>query len=139
MLMPSKKERQIVYNSVLCLACGDVLVSYHRHDYKTCGCDNQTMVDGGTAYLRYGGKDMTKLVSTPVFLDEPFEKVRHYATRGARGKDGKQPLTWIPISQLTNDHLQAILEYGGADWHLNLISQEIAYRKLHNIVIEDKP
>lgn len=137
MPMPSK-ERQIVYNSVLCLGCGEVLVSHHRHDYKTCGCDNKTMVDGGTAYLRYGGVDMTKVVSTPVYLDEPFEKVRHHATRGARGKNGDQPLTWIPISELTNDHLHAILDYGGADWHLNLIQQEINYRKLHSIVIEDK-
>lgn len=136
--MPSKKERQIVHNSVLCLGCGATLVSYHRHDYKTCNCENQTMVDGGTAYLRYGGVDMTKVVSTPVFLDEPFEKVRHYATRGARGKNGDQPLTWIPISQLSNDHLVAILEYGGADWHLKLIAQEIAYRKLHGIEIADK-
>lgn len=136
--MPSKKERQIVYNSVLCLECGTVLVSYHRHDYKTCECDNKTMVDGGTAYLRYGGKDMTKVVSTPVFLDESFEKVRHYATRGARGKDGNEPLRWIKLSEMTNNHLQAVLDYGGADWHLKLIQQELAYRLLHNIVIEDK-
>lgn len=135
--MPSKEERQIVYNSVLCLGCGAVLVSYHRHDYKTCECDNQTMVDGGTSYLRYGGKDMTKVVSTPVYFDEPFEKVRHYAYRGARGKNGDQPLRWIPISELTNNHLQAILDYGGADWHLTLIKQEITYRELHGIMIED--
>lgn len=136
--MPSKKERQIVHNSVLCLGCGAVLVSYHRHDYKTCTCENKTMVDGGTDYLRYGGTDMKKVVSTPVYLDEPFEKVRHYAVRGARGKNGDQPLKWIPIAKLTNNHLHAILEYGGADWHLNLIRQEIAYRELHNIMIEDK-
>lgn len=136
--MPSKKERQIVHNSVLCLGCGAVLVSHHRHDYKTCDCENKTMVDGGNEYLRYGGVDMNKVVSTPVYLDEPFEKVRHYAKRGARGKKGDQPLTWIPISELSNNHLAAILEYGGADWHLKLIAQEISYRKLHGIEIADK-
>lgn len=28
--------------------------SRHRHDYKTCGCPNDVMVDGGHAYLRGG-------------------------------------------------------------------------------------
>jgi hypothetical protein len=30
---------------------------------------------------------------------------------------------------MTDDHLAAVLEYGGADWHLQLIKKEIAYRK----------
>lgn len=137
MLMPSK-ERQIVHNSVICMSCGEVLVSNHRHDYVTCSCENKTMADGGTSYLRYGGVDMNKVVSTPVYLDEPFEKVRHYAKRGTRGKDGTEPLKWVPISELTNDHLDAILDYGGADWHLSLVMQEIQYRKLHNIQILEK-
>lgn len=135
--MPSKKDRQLVYNSVLCLGCGEILVSHHRHDYKTCGCDNKSMVDGGTSYLRYGGIDMTKVVSTPVYLDEPFEKVRHHATRGTRGKDGTEPLQWKTIAELTNNHLEAILDYGGAEWHLQLIKQEIEFRKLHNILISE--
>ena len=39
--------KQIVYNSVKCLECNKVLVSRHRHDYVTCGCPNDAMVDGG--------------------------------------------------------------------------------------------
>ena len=47
------------YPSVVkCLMCRRVLVSFDRHDYKTCGCPNQTMVDGGEDYLRCGGKSM---------------------------------------------------------------------------------
>lgn len=45
-------------NVVKCLSCGIVLVSNYRHDYKLCGCNNETMIDGGYDYLRYGGKDM---------------------------------------------------------------------------------
>ena len=37
-----------------------VLVSNWVHDYKTCGCPNQTMIDGGYDYLRCGGKDLNK-------------------------------------------------------------------------------
>jgi hypothetical protein len=40
------------------LACVKVLVSMHRHDYRECGCPQGTLVDGGSAYLRRGGKDL---------------------------------------------------------------------------------
>lgn len=46
---------------VLCLDCGKILVSYNRHDYKTCGCPNDTMIDGGTEYFRCGGKDLKRV------------------------------------------------------------------------------
>ena len=53
--------RQLVYNAVKCLECGETIVSYSRHDYKTCDCPNSAMVDGGTAYGRYGAMDMSKI------------------------------------------------------------------------------
>lgn len=87
------------------------------------------MVDGGTDYVRYGGKDMSKVVHHAVYDDEDFEKVRQYATRGSRGVDGKMKLTYIPIKDLDDDHLQSILDYSGAKWHLDLIRKEIKYRE----------
>jgi len=48
-------------NRVQCLCCNKILESKYRHDYKTCGCENNTMVDGGNDYLRYGGKDLDKV------------------------------------------------------------------------------
>jgi len=125
--------RQLVYNAVTCVDCLDTIVSYHRHDYKTCRCENQAMVDGGTDYIRYGGKDMKKVVHHAVYDDEDFSKVRQYATRGSRGKDGLQPLTYIPLKDMDDDYLEAVLSYGGANWHLDLIKKEIEYRKHGNL------
>jgi len=45
-------------STVRCLACGTVLVSRHVHDYRVCGCPQETMVDGGRSYLRWGGVDV---------------------------------------------------------------------------------
>ena len=59
----------------------------------------------------------------------PHSVVRLYATRGGRGKDGKQPLTWVRICDMNDDWLEAVLDYGGAEWHLNIIRNEIEYRK----------
>ena len=130
-------EKQIVYNSVTCLECNETLVSYHRHDFKKCSCPNQAMADGGTAYLRYGAADMKKIKIRAVYADDSFEIVRQHATRGGRGKDGKQPLTWVPLCEMSDDWLEAVLDYGGPDWHIDLIRKEIEYRKENNITIKE--
>ena len=121
--------RQIVYNSIKCLECNEVLVSRHRHDYVTCDCPNSAMVDGGNEYERYGAMDMDKIEPNYIYLDDDFEIVRQHAARGSRGKDGKQPLTWVTIADMSDNYLQAVLDYGGDDWHLELIDKEIKYRQ----------
>jgi len=120
--------KQLVYNSVTCQECNETIVSYHRHDYKICSCPNEAMVDGGTDYERYGAKNMNKIKNHCVYDDDDFEIVRKHATRGSRGIDGDKPLTWILICDMDDDYLEAVLDYGGADWHLNIIKKEIAYR-----------
>lgn len=121
--------RQLVYNAVRCLECDELLVSYSVHDYKTCKCPNSAMVDGGTDYGRYGAMDMSKIEKIDVYDDDDFEIVRKHAVRGSRGPNGDQPLSWIAICDMDDDYLQAVLDYGGADWHLNIIRKEIEYRR----------
>lgn len=42
--------------TITCPACGVEFYSRAHHDFRMCGCPNQTMVDGGFAhYVRYGG------------------------------------------------------------------------------------
>jgi hypothetical protein len=121
--------RQIVYNAIKCLECGETIVSYSRHDYNTCGCPNDAMVDGGNDYERYGAMDMDKIETKYIYADDDFEIVRKHAVRGSRGVDGRQPLTYIAICDMDDDYLQAVLDYGGAEWHLDLIRKEIKYRE----------
>lgn len=123
--------KQIVYNQVTCLECNEVLVSHHRHDYKVCSCPNRAMADGGTAYLRYGAVDMSKIKIFAVYDDDPFEMIREYAERGGRGLNGDQPLNWVKLKDMDDDWLEAVLDYGGPEWHINLIKREIEYRKIN--------
>jgi hypothetical protein len=44
----------IIENTVVCLSCGDKIVSKHRHDFVTCTC-GAVSVDGGQSYLRRVG------------------------------------------------------------------------------------
>lgn len=125
-------ESNIVHSQVTCLECGEVLVSEHRHDYKTCSCPNETMIDGGNAYVRFGGKDLSKVDTFTVFDTDDFKFVRRYAARGGRGVDGKQPLTWTKLCDMNDEWLQAVLDYypeGTENPHLTLIRKEIEYRK----------
>ena len=48
----------LLKNSVKCLGCNVVLDSNYRHDYKMCGCENKTSVDGGLSYQRTSGVDL---------------------------------------------------------------------------------
>lgn len=133
---PKKKVveviKNIVHSQVTCLECGEVLVSEHRHDYKTCSCPNETMIDGGNAYVRYGGKDLSKVEPFTVFDTDDFKFVRRYAARGGRGVNGDEPLTWTKLCNMNDDWLEAVLDYypeGTNNPHLRLIRKEIEYRK----------
>ena len=48
--------------------------------------------------------------------------------RGSRGPNGDQPLTYIPICDMDDNYLKAVIEYGGAEWHINLIKKEYESR-----------
>lgn len=133
--------KQIILNRVQCKNCGEVLTSYNRHDYKTCGCENETMVDGGTEYQRYGGKDLDLVdTSSTIYLSEDHEMNRSAAHWGNRGKDGRSPLSYKSIADMSNTHLANILkDLGGriAPWLENIIIEELTYRIINSITIDD--
>jgi len=102
---------KILFNSVICLNCGEQLISRHVHDYKTCTCENETMVDGGLEYARFGGKDLNLVQSFVLDDSEPFETLRRYIERGSRGKDGKQPLKYVKLMDIDDEYLDSLIKY----------------------------
>jgi hypothetical protein len=134
-------EKQIILNRVQCRECGEVLTSYHRHDYKTCGCTNETMVDGGTDYQRYGGLNLDLVdTSSTIYLSDDHEMNRSAAHWGNRGKDGKSPLSYKSIADMSNKHIiNIILDMEGriAPWMEDIMKKEIEHRITNNITIDD--
>ena len=118
-----------------------MLTSYHRHDYKTCGCTNQTMVDGGNEYQRYGGLNLDLVdTSSTIYLSDDHEMNRSAAHWGNRGKDGKSPLSYKSIAEMSNSHLANILkDLRGriAPWMEEIIIEELTYRIINSITIDD--
>ena len=128
-------EKQLIYNSVKCLNCGEVLISHHRHDYKTCSCENKTMVDGGLEYLRFGGKDLSFIETNCLYDDEPFEVIREYIFRGGRGVNGDEPLKYVLLKDINDEWLGAIIDYENCirpnNKYLKYYNKELEYRKLN--------
>jgi hypothetical protein len=134
-------EKQIILNRVKCRECGEVITSYHRHDYKTCGCENETMVDGGTEYQRCGGKDLDLVdTSLTIYLSDDHEINRVAAHWGNRGKDGRSPLSYKSIADMSNAHIiNILLDMEGriAPWMEDIMKTERMYRITNNITIDD--
>jgi len=135
------KPEQIILNRIQCKSCNETLTSYHRHDYKKCSCDNETMIDGGTAYQHYGGKNLDLVdKSLTVFLSEDHSVNSHTAHWGNRGKDGRSSLSYKSVAEMSNDHLINIIKDMSGKiepWMEQIITKELEYRDINNIIIPD--
>ncbi len=125
-----KEDVLILHNSVICLSCGEKLISRYNHDFKSCSCENEAFVDGGlNLFSRFGAKDLSKIQRFVITTKDKFEEQRFYFEHGIYGKDGKQPLTFIKLKDLETSHLKAILKYNKEDNPYNKVYQkELKFR-----------
>lgn len=123
---------------------GTILKSMHRHDYVTYEDANglEYMVDGGTEYLRRNRHDDAPYEELTIYEDAPFEVIRESFHRGGRGKDGRQPLTWVPMCEMSDSWLLACITYNedrglGESFANDMYKKELMYRQEKGISIED--
>lgn len=96
------KIEVIQRNAVQCLDCGVVLESKHRHDYKMCSCDNQTMVDGGTEYLRRGGKNLSRILNLSIMAEEEVPCSKGYDGKCWRCEHEERRKKWDEENKVDN-------------------------------------
>lgn len=152
------KEPVILANWMMC-PDGTMIPSFHRHDYRTHTTIDTykevprdldgaavlepldtrwSMNDGGSDYIRRGGvfTDMT------VYDSDSFEVIRRFVCRGGRGKDGTEPLTWIPLFRMSNLWIESVLQYnkdnGIESKYDKWFQKELDYRFENKIFIKDK-
>jgi len=94
----------------LCTPDGTILRSRHRHDYVThTDANGKTyMIDGGLDYHRRSANGDEENMC--MYDDEPHEIQARVLTWGSYGKEGDQPIRWIPIADMETDHLKAVLK-----------------------------
>lgn len=110
---------------------GTILRSFHRHDYVTYVDKNgkEYMLDGGNDYVRSSANGDEEYIT--ITSADPFIVQRQHFCWGTRGKDGKQPIKWVPLKFLETDHIEAILETQTqiCDEYRSLFKQELELRK----------
>ena len=121
---------------------GTILESRHGWDYQT-HVDTVTgewyMCDG-VGYMIRTSVNEVPMQNLCVTSEDDFEKQRTEITWGSYGKSGKETKRYIPIKDLTDQHIGAILK---TQWHIKgkpieeIFIKELAYRKLNNITIEE--
>lgn len=133
---------KILVNALMC-PDGTIIESRHRHDFKSHVNINEdgsegerSFVDGGTDYTRYSNGTLITITD-----DMPFEVVRMFLSRGGRGKDGRQPLRYVPLFAMSNSWLENLVEYEETNRpnnpYLPFYKKEVEYRFDNQIFIKD--
>ena len=128
-------EKQLIYNAIK-TPDGTILVSYHRHDYKSyVDANNETyVIDGGLDYVRTSVNSVPA-ESLAVYDDAPFEVIREYLHRGGRGEDGKQELKYVALKDINDDWLENLIKYEEEvrpnNPYLKFYKQEKEWRQSH--------
>jgi len=128
------KEKFLIYSAIR-TPDGTILESKHVHDYVTYLDKNEEtyVLDGGTEYIRRS-INIVEAEDLSLYSDAPFEQLREVITRGSRGKDGKQPITYIKLKDIDDEYLNALIEYEEINRpqnkYLPFYKQEKIYREL---------
>lgn len=121
----------IVFNSIR-TPDGTVLTSYHRLDFVSHTDANGVtyFIDGGPFYAQRTSLEDHPYEDLSIYDDDDFSIVREHFHWGARGKNGDQPVQWIPLSQLETAHIEAILATQKylPDHHRVLFKKELDHR-----------
>lgn len=115
---------QLTQNALFWPAAGIYLKSTHVHDYVGHeielfpGAKQGLHLDGGCEYSRVVSSGNPVYEDFSLWEDSPFEDVCQKMLWGTYGKNGDQPLRWVPLKECETEHLQAILKtqlhiYGG--------------------------
>jgi len=122
---------------------GTVLSSRHRHDFvmhQDSVTGEEYGIDGGGEYLRRIG-NVSQCEDLSITDKTPFEEVRKRFHWGSYGKKGDEPLQRRRLLELSDTHIQAIIEnvFKSAEYSVfkTWFEKELSYRKEKNITIAD--
>lgn len=126
---------RILKNACYCKHCDTEIISYHRHDFKKCNCEDDqhsVWVDGGLDYTRTTWGNFADYEDRTVYDDGNHKTRRNNMYWGVNyNKDGKRyPQTrWTLIKDLNTEHIKAILEIPVIDdFYREVFENELKHR-----------
>ena len=108
-----------------------ILTSRHVHDYqshKDTKSNEIYICDGGTSYIRRSINEVP-YEDLSLYSTDSFEKLREGIEWGNYGKNGNEPLHYKSISNMSSNHITAILsQYKLVDYLKEIFEKEISHR-----------
>jgi hypothetical protein len=126
-------DRTAVFVGCMCTICNTIVKTCDKNHREKCKCLNRVTILGGLENPRIYADRIKFLETLVVYADQPYEKVRNYATRGWYGENYDKELKFITLSEMTDKFLEECIIQGGPKWHLELLTKEIQYRFTHKI------
>lgn len=125
---------RLIYNAIQ-TPDGTVIQSKHVHDWASYRDKNGKVysVDGGLSYLRRGHEGEKDYKELSLYDDEPHEVQRSVLKWGTRGKNGDEPLRYVPIKLMSTSHIENVLkECSVGKVYRNCMEKELLKRKRPN-------
>ncbi len=105
-------SRNAIISNKIMTPDGTVLHSKHVHDYVSHDDKNSFYysVDGGTEYLKRSfDPNAPKALDLSIHETDQFFVIREHARWGTRGPNGDQPLTFVKLSKMSDNHILNVL------------------------------
>ena len=123
--------RKLIKSSIRC-PDGTILTSRHRHDYqshKDTKSNELYFTDGGIDYTKRS-VNKESFIDLSLYSTDSFEKLREGLEWGTFGKNGDEELHYKSISNMSTNHIKAILsQYRLADYMKETFEKELEFRK----------
>jgi hypothetical protein len=121
---------------------GTILVSRYGHDYKGYTDKNGKyyMIDGGIEFYTRRSINGDEVMIT-ITDSDPFEDVRIAFAWGTRGKDMTGSIRFVPLCDMTDEHLDAVIQYCyqfNRKKYVDIFEEEVKYRKENGISVREK-
>jgi len=134
-------DRNILRNCIV-TPDGTTLHSGSRWDYKE-HVDTITgetyFTDGGNDYIRRS-VNIVRPTCLDVFYEDLHVKIRNVFSWGTYGKNGDEPFKRVLLKDMTNEHIQAIINTQThiPDHMVNMFEDELTYRTENNCNVYDE-
>lgn len=120
-------NKQLLANRII-TPDGTVLQSFNRYNfvsYTDTVVGEVYFVDGGLSYIRRS-KNSVPAKDYSVYFGDKHDVVRGAFHWGTYGKDGNKQLKYVPLKDLTTEHISAILR-----------SQKNITPELHEVFLDE--
>lgn len=103
--------KQLLVNMIQC-PDGTILESRYRHNFVEHIQDDgrRYYIDGGLSYNHVGYSD-EKYKDLSCYVGDAHNIIRERFTWGSYGRDGDEPLHYIKLKDLTDEHLDNLIVY----------------------------